>query len=320
MSQNAIQQLRFRVEQNPLDDADDLMEYVQYAARLAALEDNTFLKRIPELFAGENFTGLIPEILEQRVRQGVWELEEYDGEMLAMSLMDANDFYCFQRLYPEVEQFINKSRPWFGNWWNAAQYAELNAEAAEMLEAFLETFPIPEDLCLAKVQFPITEGQYALLDAIYADVEIPVIEVNCPSAMEPLSKELEQEKATYTVMSPSLALAADDGSGPPGEDVKKRVKSENNRVQTPLGMVTVSRELDDAWNIWVTIELQDESSPPVRDTQIVGWPGIRDEDSPTDWCFCLKHFDMPTRLRLMEEPMLIRFTPGFNVKCLFRFA
>ena len=194
MSQNAIQQLRFRVEQNPLDDADDLMEYVQYAARLAALEDNTFLKRIPELFAGENFTGLIPEILEQRVRQGVWELEEYDGEMLAMSLMDANDFYCFQRLYPEVEQFINKSRPWFGNWWNAAQYAELNAEAAEMLEAFLETFPIPEDLCLAKVQFPITEGQYALLDAIYADVEIPVIEVNCPSAMEPLSKELEQEK------------------------------------------------------------------------------------------------------------------------------
>lgn len=169
-----LQELRDRLLGNPIEDADDLTAYIQYASRLAALGDDSEIKKLPAVFERPQFAGKVADILKARCEQGIWEASEYTGEGLAFSLIDAQDFRCFQ--LRQAESFPSLI-PLLENWWEACEAAELDEDAAGMLRDFLDVYPIPEEERLPVVGTPITEFEYKLLDRLFANVKPRVIEM-----------------------------------------------------------------------------------------------------------------------------------------------
>lgn len=165
---SAKKELRDRLLGNSLEDADDLMAYVQYASRLAALGDDAEINKLPSVFERSPFAGNVAGILKTRCKRGAWEAVEYSGETLAFSLIDAQDFYCFQLRFGESFPMV---KPLFDYWWEACEAAELDEDAAGILRDFLDVYPIPEKERLPVVGTPITEFEYQLLDRIFAGVK-----------------------------------------------------------------------------------------------------------------------------------------------------
>lgn len=163
-----LRELHDRLINNPLADADDLMAYVQYASRLAALGDDSEIAKLPAIFERSPFAGNVADILKTRCKRGAWEAIEYSGETLALSLIDAQDFYCFQLRFGESFPSV---KPLFDYWWEAAEHAELDEEAAGMLRDFLDVYPISVEEQLPIIETPITEFEYALLDQLFEGVK-----------------------------------------------------------------------------------------------------------------------------------------------------
>jgi hypothetical protein len=183
---DANQELLGRLSENKLKNTDDLMAFIQNASRLAALGDNTEAERLNEIFARPEFAGNLPETLKIRCEQGIWEVEEYFGKELAFSLIDAQDFYCFSRRFPDILQrkvkiplgCMAELRHWFEVWFDACESAELDEDAAEILCDFLTVYPIPEEERLPIVNTPITENEYKLLAYLIKPPKFVTIIIN----------------------------------------------------------------------------------------------------------------------------------------------
>jgi hypothetical protein len=224
---NPVQELQNRLAKNPLKEADDLTAFIQYASRLAALGDDSKMKEFPALFVKEPFAGNVTDILKQRCEEGWWDVSEYTGKYLALSLIDAQDFKCFMRRFGEQFSEINH---YFLKWWQDCEDAAIDDECAEFLEAFLEKFPIPEEERLPVINTPITEREYALLEFAYKNVKIPVItKIWKKKADTSSAVTLPQRKI---VEFPVFQAAAD---GTFKEKQLEFLDSPNNEVETHIG-------------------------------------------------------------------------------------
>ena len=312
---DSIRELCRWLADNPLEDTDDLLEFIQYSARLAALGEKEYLQKLLPLLERSLFSERLPEILKVRCEQGIWETEEYSGEELALSLIDAQDFYCFQKIFGSW--LFYAVNPWFGDWWEACERADLDEAAAQMLRDFRHIYPIPADWLLPVIETPITQTEYAFLNTAYANVKLPVLEMVWEETF-PLKlgthSFIANQKAVERTRLPAQLLALDDGK--PSEALKKMVQLHGS-WETPLGMMVVDQRLNDAWEFQIFIQDENYNSLPIERVRIGEVPAIRDRVCPVYWYFDLTPFDIPTRNRLLTEPLLIHSTAGFIVKCSF---
>ena len=326
---DAKQELRDRLSENLLEDADDLMEFVQDSSRLAALGDDSGINRLPELFSRPAFAGNLLNIFDNRCKQGIWDAEEYSGEELALSLIEAQDFYCFQqRFKPLLETLIyapeiggtRTAMHTFEAWWEACEDAELDEDAAEMIRDFLKVFPIPEEERLPVINTPTTDWEYALLDAVYAGVELPLI----PLILRPLSLKdaararlYDEENEKFTKRSTTFLAAADD-DGKPSKTQKLFAETIGKIESKKAGFahaICVQKQLDDDWNIRIFITDENEQAIPVDRVRIASVPAFRDESDTTCWNCLLKPFSRDMQNKLLESPITIQLTNGYKVEC-----
>jgi len=147
-----VEELRNRLAHNELKDDYDRLNYWQYAARLAALGDDSF-------FQNETVK-ITAEMLKERCGRGIREVMELEGEELALAIIDAQDFHCFKKRrgksFPEVNAY-------FAEWEDVCETVSLDDDAADLLRGFLTVFNIPEAERLPVVNTPITKMQYAVL-------------------------------------------------------------------------------------------------------------------------------------------------------------
>jgi hypothetical protein len=181
--EKAKTELLDRLAKNPIEDDDDLMDYVQYACRLASLGDLSKIEEFPALFAREQFAGRIEEILKLRCREGWSDIYNYPGIELALSLIDAQDFYLFDLRFG---QDYPKLKPYFTKWWQDCDNAEIDEECKEFLEKFVKVFPIPEEERLPVIDTPISDREWMLLE--FATQHIPI-----PQEVKDARKQRTQE-------------------------------------------------------------------------------------------------------------------------------
>jgi hypothetical protein len=314
------QELREWISENPLEDADDLVAFVQDASLLAALGDNVGTQQFPEIFSRPKYAENFSEILKTRCELGIWEAEHYTGEALALSLLDAQDFYCFARRFPErFDEKVRVSsganielRKFFKCWWDACEHAELDNDAAEMLEEFLRVYPIPEDERLPVVDTPIADWEYALLDKIYAGVELPIINARWNMGdvwLQPLGK-----RDVPAITSPLPPVLACDDDTPP-VPTKKHIESSTRDIETSLGTFRISRFLDDDWKLQITIAALSGEPVPISRIHIRGVPAFRDDKKSTRWNIDMKWFDPKKRRYLLDAPLIVQLSDGITVRC-----
>ncbi|MDR2643471.1 MAG: hypothetical protein LBC74_11830 [Planctomycetaceae bacterium] len=309
---NAKIELLDRLENNPLQDADDLTAYIQYACRLASLGDQSKIDELPSLLTKKQFVGKISDIIKERCEQGWFEMANYPSEDLAISLIDAQDFYLFEQRfgkdYPDL-------KPYFTKWFQDAEEVEIDDECAEFLEAFLAKFPIPEEERLPVINTPITEREYALLEFAYRNVKLPVY--NCTWKINNNytvnARRLVYNPQAKTKIEFPIFQAADD-SGKLHRQQKEFLDSPNNEFKTPQGgTLYISRTvLNDYGDLRIRIQDENDNSPAVNRVRLGHIPAIRDDNQPTDWIIKLKH--LPNKIHLLKElPIVIRFTQGYDV-------
>jgi hypothetical protein len=322
IKKDSKQELRNRLSKNKLEDACDLMAFVQYASRLAALGDDTGVQQLRnEIFLRPEFAENLPEILKTRCDQGIWETEEYPGEDLALSLIDAQDFHCFSARFPDI--LTNRVsipsgarielRIFFDLWWEACENAELDEDAAEMLRDFLKVYPIPEEERLPVVNTPITEWEYALLDRIYAGVELPVT-----PAQWNVGRIVAQPPGRLTTPAAALPppiriLALADGTTP--KTLQEHFQSGAWSAETQWGTVCIELRVNNHWVLFISIADLDGDSVPVDRIRLGAIPAFRDEEDATLWKINLKRFTRDERERLLNKPLVVQMSNGEIVQC-----
>ncbi|MDR3198410.1 MAG: hypothetical protein LBU34_11135 [Planctomycetaceae bacterium] len=308
--ENAKIELLDRLANNTLQDTDDLTAYIQYACRLMSLGDHSKIDDFAFLFAKEQFAGKISDIIKERCKQGWFEIANYPGEDLALSLIDAQDFYLFERQfgkdYPEI-------KPYFRKWWDDCEDVGIDEECAEFLEKFLETFPIPEEERLPVINTPITEREWALLDFAYRNVELPLIELTLqPSQWTKKQNNLYDSVSEKLIKRPTLLLATGDGK--PADSLKKIMQTDST-VKIKDRKLYIETQLDDAWQFHISIE--DESNEPIAidRVRIGNIPAFQDEKNSSVWNFRLKIFDDNKRKQLLEQSIFVQLSNGYRFKC-----
>ncbi|MDR0609240.1 MAG: hypothetical protein LBG58_03960 [Planctomycetaceae bacterium] len=312
--ENAKFELLDRLANNPLQDADDLTAYIQYACRLASLGDQSKIDDFPSLFAKEQFAGRIFDIIKERCEQGWFEIENYPGEDLALSLIDTQDFYLFVQRFGKDYPKLN---PYFRKWFQDAEDVEINDECAEFLEAFLEKFPIPEEERLPVINTPITEREYALLAFAYKDIELPIIELQLqPSKLvsRQMLEKLYDPTAAKFLERPALLLSADDGK--PIKKLQAMMQTEGT-VKVKDKELFVEMSLNDVWQLDIEIK----SDIPVERVRLGKMPAFQNPNPNMEnrWNINLKMFADNIRCEFLEQPLFIQMSNGYRIKCFLSF-
>jgi hypothetical protein len=305
--QKAKEVLRNRLANNQLEDTTDLMSYIQYASRLAALGDTDVLNKIYEIHLIEQEVTTMTQLLKERCELGQKEVENYYGEELAISLIDAQDFYCFElrfgKYYPDALPYLEK-------WQDACQKANIRGiddECAEALAVFLENYPIPEEEHLPIINTPMTNTEWALLEYI---TTFNVVWYPSPTLLAG-NGIFDFENRIYTYRPTINALAA-DGGGPPVQlqtAMSSEAVTENN--------VVLQRSLNQDWQLQITIKdnIKDNNGSPVEVDKVQLGNLITEKKFPTKWNFSLGALPSEERRRLLEEPIIVYLSNGYCIKC-----
>jgi hypothetical protein len=245
------------------------------------LGDDSAVKRLPDIFRRPEFADNLAESLKNRCEQGEYEAWEYSGEQLVLSLIGAQDFYCFHRRFaPFLEQTLVTAvcgcklplRIWFDKWWEVCEVSRLNEDAVQMIKNFRKVFPIPEEECLPVISTPIAEWQYALHDYLYKDVKPFVISV-------------------------------------------KWNKDSTGNITIPSGTFSIERKLDDQGILHISVTEVSGKPMPVNSIRISYVPAFRDADKATRWSINLKRFSPAKRNDLLNEPLVVQLADGIIIQC-----
>ncbi|MDR1384422.1 MAG: hypothetical protein LBJ67_11370 [Planctomycetaceae bacterium] len=314
------QELLSRLNENQLEDTDDLNAYIQYASRLAALGNDTEINKLPDIFNKPPFAGNIPEILKTRCEQGIWEVMEYSGDGLALSLIDAQDFHCFFQRFEQEYGNIPVTIPlgtaplriFFNEWQEVCENAELDEDAAEMLQNFLQVYPIPENERLPVVNTPITQWEYGMLHALRSKKKFPCYELHWNLKLKP-SMRADWQKAGKTG-TPKLAWCAAATDNKPSE-------TQINLVGAfcewqPLNKtIKIERTLYENWDLLLRFSYDNKTAPAIDRVRLEYVPAFQDEKQPSDWIVSLAMFPYCEQIRLLDEcPVIVHFTQGFDAK------
>lgn len=164
---DAIKTVKEWVSEIQFEDDFDLCLFMEYAGRLASLGDKSGIDALPALFDRPEYKGRIDEIVENRVKEGLWDLDEQFYEHLAHSIIEAQEFHSLAQHCGDI--LSDKSKELIKEWAEKASNVELDDEAAEFLEGWARQFPIDEDDQLAPVAAPMSKTQLAMIDKVIAN-------------------------------------------------------------------------------------------------------------------------------------------------------
>lgn len=298
-----LDELRNRLATNKLEDEYDCLNYWQYASRLAALGDDFYFQN--------NQIKITAEMLKERCRRGIREVMELDGEELALSIIDAQDFHCF-----EIRRGTDFSEltPYFAEWQDVCEHACLDDDAADLLRGFKAVFGLPESELIPVVNTPISQTEYTLLHHIYKDVELPVVEMVWKSTVQAQVASVWQKPAgdaSHTI-TPTLLLSCDDDK--PSDTLKNAIDSNDNHVDMHYGIFVFARRLGDTWKLKIFVE-QPVDSIPIARIRAADVPAFQDGKEPSWWSIDLSRFDSQKRKKLLEAPIVVQLENGTVIEC-----
>ena len=131
-----------------------IMDYAQWAGRLSALEEGQYLNRFFERFDNQT----VNAALKKRIREGLEDIKEAYGEYLAVEIFTVQDFCCFVNHAPK-DVIDSDAKELMDFWIFTAESQSLDDEAAQTLEAFLDSYPVDENDRLDIVAAPVTDKQ-----------------------------------------------------------------------------------------------------------------------------------------------------------------
>ena len=290
---NEVSQLAVRDEQ-------DLLRFLPWAARLAALGDERQLARWPGL--ARQVRADLARLLADRCEEGIWDLRYAIGEDLGLAVIDAQDFYCFYQLQHDL--LPKAGRAHLKAWFEEANDTSLDEEAVETLEIFIEKFPIREELRLAIVAAPMGSFTWAVLASRAKPCRVVDAEWGLPAWMH---AETEEDVP--------LALIPCGDSGAPTEGHMRRMHREAMAEVPGVGPIRVTRQLDPDWRVLLSVEhmgaTREEKSVPVRSIRLGLFPASPvAEDQTAEWLADLRHFALQQKLDILGAPVAVRLDNG----------
>lgn len=293
MRDPAIETLLARLSANPVQHADDFLDFLAVAARLAALGEASALKQWPILV--RQFNVPFEDQFKRRSIGGQIILHHAGGEQLALAIIDAQDFHCFYLLQRDIlpQETVAQSTAWS----QAAELAPLDADAAEYLTDFLIQFPIAAALRLAVVAAPVEHHAIAAVGLLAGAP--PMTEAHWPAVAEHAPQE------------PAVAFMAD---GRPSERFQRIMERLDVPMEVPgVGPVLLTRRIGDDWGLRIGLRYEDGAAPDVAGIRLGPWKGAP-EDGGGDWVVPLSHFPHMQRVAMLAQPVVIAFNNGVQLK------
>lgn len=310
MNTEALIKLKKRIEKNPLEDEDDLL-FIQLASRMKALGDSSEFDKISEIANRKEFNGKLDAILEERCRRGIWDVENQTGEEQGLSIIEAQDFWCFYNYAKDTGLFSKKLEFWFEEWSHETYLASINGEAADTIRSFTMTYPIPEEDMLAVVAVPVTEFEYKLIDRLAESVPIHRAEGKWT---RPDISYAGHSAANFADVS-AIVAACDDGEPWPSQLLSQdRLSVE---VQTLHGPLKIQRSLNQNWLLILGME-DSQGNVPKADMVRIGVLPFQWNGEDKEWILDLKPYDPNFRLAALSSPMVIRLSPIDIVEIVFK--
>lgn len=310
MNTEALIKLKKRIEKNPLEDEDDLLLFIQLASRMKALGDSSEFDKIPEIINRKEFNGKLDAILEERCRRGIWDVENQTGEEQGLSIIEAQDFWCFYNYAKDTGLFSKKSEFWFEEWSHETYLASINEKTADTIRSFTMTYPIPEEDMLAVVVAPVTEFEYKLIDRLAASVPIHRAK---GTWTRPDISYAGHPAANFAEASVVVA-ACDDGE--PSEALLLSQNHLFTEVQTLHGSLRIQRFLNQNWQL--VLEMEDsQGNVPKADRVRIGVLPFQWNEEGKEWVLDLKPHYLNFRLAALNNPTVIRLSPIDIVEIVF---
>ncbi len=310
MNQEAIWKLKNRLSQNALEDDEDLTQFIQFSSRMAALGDSSEFDRIPEIAARPTYAGRLDEILTERCKMGIWDLEEQEGQELALSLIEAQDFALFCKRTENSGLYAKTTWSWLETWAIDAQRVSLNNEAVEVLEDWKETYPLEEEDLIGTIAYPMTEFEHQILWKTADQIPDTVIETSwgTSKASRQTAQEISPEKHTNAAhqtayRDANLRVVCDDGA-PSDWFIRKNTFSVN--VQTPVGEVTVKRSLSRRWKIVLDLTKKEGDLPYISGVNVGGRPAVPSAERPGRWTADLHLLPETVRMKYLKALTSLR--------------
>ncbi|MBQ6108992.1 MAG: hypothetical protein IJK97_12345 [Thermoguttaceae bacterium] len=300
-TEEGILKLKERIEKNPLEYDEELLQYIQLASRMKALGDSTAFDKLPEIFKKDQFNGKLDQILLERCQRGMWDIDEQEGEDLALSIIEAQDFKLFYIFSCNTGWYSKNIHKMFEQWAEETSLKIINEETESLLKDWLDTYPVPEEYCLPVVAVPVTEFAYDIAGKIASF--LPRKRIQGTWSKQVTEIERRPHAPAYN---PAVFAACDDGTPPDS----LREQQANLVYMIDNGKIQILRRLNDRWQMG--IEIRDSKGNPVIPVQVrVGaFAARRDDKHPERWILDMKPLSGVLRNYLVNAPTSVLFTPA----------
>jgi hypothetical protein len=168
MAEYPIEKFTREIEALPIEDERDLLTFIGWSARLAALPngDDHLLKQWPALVARERQNKIdLSTALRNRCKEGLWDLQYAIGEDLGLAMIAAQDFYCFWKRDKNLLEGAVSSD--LEAWFAEAEETLQDEETADTLRTFIERFPLLPEFRLSAVDTPVSTLMAAVFASMY---------------------------------------------------------------------------------------------------------------------------------------------------------
>ncbi|MDR2761931.1 MAG: hypothetical protein LBB88_04970, partial [Planctomycetaceae bacterium] len=179
-------------------------------------------------------------------------------------------------------------------------------------------FPIPEEERLPVIDTPITEREWMLLEFATKNVKIPIVEV----ILQP-HETVRKDKFLYDITtqklltSPTLLQVADDGKSGSGS-LLKMMQTESN-VKINNIKFHIETRLDNKWQLNFLIENKDTLPVIIERVRIGSIPAFQSKKNHDLWNFNLQMFNIDYRKQILEQPIFVQLSNGYQIKCVLPF-
>ncbi|MCR5164245.1 MAG: hypothetical protein K6C40_09530 [Thermoguttaceae bacterium] len=293
--QEALLKLNLRIENNHLEDIEDLYEYIELSSRMKALGDSRAFDKIPQILERDEFKGKLDSLLKLRFQRGMWDLDEQDGEELAFTLIEAQDYHLFYEFTKDSGIYSENTGNLFKQWAKETSLKMIDEQTASVLNDWLVTYPIPEYLRLPVVDSPVTEWDYELLGTIASFWRYRTIRGKWGPRRETRSKLSSHIRAHNR--------ANNENSEAP-----------NLRQQSPLFYssedlnIQVERALNSNSQLAFSIQKLDGSPFDPIQVRVGVFKAQQDPAQPKQWNLDLSAMNDKLRNCLLKAPMAIQLT------------
>ena len=297
-----VEEFANEIEALPTDDEGDLLTYIAWSARLAALPngDDRLLREWPKLVAQARSTFDLSTALRNRSREGLWDLQYAIGEELGLAMIAAQDFHCFWKR--EGDLLDPATREDLGGWFFEAEETSLDEQAAETLRTFIEQFPLLPEFRLSAVDAPLSTFAAAFIAS--GHVPRPTIRTTWRVPVRTGDGPPETMRV--------LEYATADVMGVVTERLMRRMDREATISFSDGGSVSITRSLAKNWLLRVNVK-RGMAPLSVRAVRLGLLPARCAAGSLSKWEVDLQNFSLQEKLNALLAPVAVSLRSGDRI-------